>query len=279
MFDQIKIKNLEVYAYHGVFPEETKLGQKFLVDAALYADTRKAGFTDNLRLSVDYGTVCHFITEYMKEHTFKLLEAVAEHLAEAILQEIPGVERIDLEIKKPWAPIALPIETASVAIRREWHTAYLSVGSNMGDRVAQIQQGLQRLSENPQLRDVKVSSFLETEPYGYTEQGKFVNAAIVLKTLYTPYELLRFLQKIEEKAGRKREIHWGPRTLDLDILFYDNEILEQSDLIVPHPDMENRLFVLDPLAELCPGKIHPVLGKSILRMRDELRKRTEASKL
>ncbi len=277
MSDQIKIKNLEVYAYHGVFPEETKLGQKFLVDAALYTDTRKAGFTDNLRLSVDYGTVCHFITEYMKEHTFKLLEAVAEHLAEAILQEIPGVERIDLEIKKPWAPIALPIETASVAISRGWHTVYLSVGSNMGDRVAQIQQGLQRLSENPQLRDVKVSSFLETEPYGYTEQGKFVNAAIVLQTLYTPYELLGFLHKVEEKAGRKREIHWGPRTLDLDILFYDNEILEQSDLIVPHPDMENRLFVLDPLAELCPGKIHPVLGKSILRMRDELRNRTEAS--
>lgn len=273
MSDQIKIRNLEVYAYHGVYPEETKLGQKFLVDASLCTDTRKAGFTDNLRLSVDYGAVCHFISEYMKTHTFKLLEAVAEHLAEAILQDIPGVRRIDLEIKKPWAPIALPIETASVAISREWHTAYLSIGSNLGDRVGFLQYGLKRLSENPQLRGVKVSSFFETEPYGYADQGMFVNAAVVLQTLYTPYELLGFLQKVEEETGRKREIHWGPRTLDLDILFYDDAVMEQSDLLVPHPDMENRMFVLEPLAELCPGKVHPVLGKTVLTMKRELESR------
>lgn len=270
MSDQIKLQNLEVFAHHGVFPEETKLGQKFLVDAVLYLDTRKAGFTDDIHESVDYGFVSHFITEYMSEHTFKLLEAAAEHLAEAILLEVPKVDKIELEIKKPWAPIALPIDTVSVAICREWHDIYLSIGSNMGDRVAFIKYGLERLTGNPRMKEVKVSSLIETAPYGYTQQPPFVNGAVALKTLYTPYELLDVLHQIEAEAGRERKVRWGPRTLDLDILFYDNSILETKDLIVPHPDMANRMFVLQPLAELCPGKVHPVLGKTVFQMKKEL---------
>lgn len=270
MKDQIRIQNLEVYAHHGVFPEEAKLGQKFLVDAALYADLREAGFSDHIRASVDYGFVCHYITEFMKENTFQLLESVAEHLAEALLLEIPKIDRIDLEIKKPWAPIALPLDTASVRISRGWHTVYLSAGSNLGDREAYIRFGLDALKADRHVRDVRISSLLETAPYGYTDQPLFLNAAIGLRTLYTPYELLELLHRIEAEAGRERKVHWGPRTLDLDILFFDEEILETKDLIVPHPDMENRLFVLKPLSQLCPGRRHPVLGKTVLQMLGEL---------
>lgn len=270
MPDRIKIKNLEVYAHHGVFPEETKLGQKFLVDAKLCVDTRKAGFTDSIQESVDYGFICHFITNYMREHTYKLLEAVAEHLAEEILLEVANVSAIDLEIKKPWAPIALPLDTASVAVSRSWHEVYLSVGSNMGDRVAYVRYALASLESDRRIKEIRISSLIETEPYGYTSQAPFVNGAIGLKTLYTPYELLDALHRIEAGAGRTREIHWGPRTLDLDILLYDDRILEQADLIVPHADMANRMFVLQPLSELCPGKVHPVLRKTVLQMRKEI---------
>lgn len=270
MNDQIKLKNLEVFANHGVFPEETKLGQKFLVDVTLYTDTRKAGFSDELSESVDYGAVSHFIANYMKEHTFKLLEAVAEHLAEALLLQLPKVNRVDLELKKPWAPIALPLDTVSVAVSRSWHEVYLGIGSNLGEREAYIEYALKCLLKMPRVKNVQLSSLIETPPYGYLAQPPFLNGVIALQTLYEPYELLDVLHRIENEAGRERKIHWGPRTLDLDILFYDQEILESPQLMVPHPDLANRLFVLQPLAELCPGKLHPVLHKTVLQMKKEL---------
>ena len=116
--DRIKIQNLEVFGHHGVFSEETKLGQKFLVNATLYTDTRAAGYSDNLEKSINYGEVCHFITRYMQDHTFKLIEAVAEHMAQAMLMEYPLLQKLDLEIRKPWAPIGLPLENVSVEISR-----------------------------------------------------------------------------------------------------------------------------------------------------------------
>lgn len=271
MSDRINIRNLEVFAHHGVYQEETKLGQKFLVDVSLYLDTRRAGFSDEIQDSVDYGAVCRFITKYMKEHTFRLLEAVAEQLAAALLAEIPKLCQVDLEIKKPWAPIGLPVENVSVSVSRKWHTVYLGAGSNLGDRAGYLKFALGRLSAaSPYIREIRTSSLYETAPYGVTEQPPFLNGVFGLQTLYTPYEVLDLIHGIEAEAGRERKTHWGPRTLDLDILFYDDCILEQKELIVPHPDMRNRMFVLEPLAELCPGKVHPVLGKTVLQMKQEL---------
>ena len=105
-YDKINIEDLEIFANHGVFPEENKLGQKFMVSATLYTDTVHAGRTDELAASIDYGAVSHFITSYMQKHTFKLLEAAAEHLAEEMLCSIAHLEAVTLEIKKPWAPVA-----------------------------------------------------------------------------------------------------------------------------------------------------------------------------
>ena len=132
--DRIKIQNLEVFGHHGVFSEETKLGQKFLINATLYTDTRAAGYSDELEYSTDYGKICHFMTKYMQTHTFKLIEAVAEQMAQALLLEFPLLQKLDLEIQKPWAPIGLPLENISVEISRGWHKVYLSVGSNLGER-------------------------------------------------------------------------------------------------------------------------------------------------
>ncbi|MDE7403791.1 MAG: 2-amino-4-hydroxy-6-hydroxymethyldihydropteridine diphosphokinase, partial [Lachnospiraceae bacterium] len=111
---------------------------------------------------------------------------------------------------------------------------------------------------------------IATAPYGGVEQDDFLNAAIELKTLLTPYELLSFLHELEAKAGRERKVHWGPRTLDLDILFYQDFLSNDPVLTVPHPDMENRQFVLEPLNELCPWYFNPVTGKNVRQMYLEL---------
>ncbi|MBE5882864.1 MAG: 2-amino-4-hydroxy-6-hydroxymethyldihydropteridine diphosphokinase [Lachnospiraceae bacterium] len=264
--DEIRIDNLEIYAYHGVFPEENEKGQTFYVNAILYTDTRPAGRADELTLSTHYGEVCHFITDWMQKYTCKLIEAVAEHVAEEVLLQFPLVRAIDLEIRKPQAPIGLPFESVSVKIYRGWHKAYLSVGSNMGDREGYINQAISALKQERLVKVDKVSGLLNTKPYGGVEQQDFLNGAIEISTLLYPEELLELLHKLEADADRKREVHWGPRTLDLDIIFYDKLILETKDLIIPHVDMENRYFVLKPLSELIPNYRHPILGKTVSRL-------------
>ena len=262
-YDQIKITDLEVFANHGVFPEENKLGQKFLISAVLYTDTRKAGKTDDLTASIHYGEVSAFITKYMKEHTYQLLERVAETLAEEMLKSISGLCKIDLEIKKPWAPVGLPLKTVSVKISREWHTTYIALGSNIGDSETYLNEAVEKIGQIPTCTVEKVSSYLVTEPYGVTDQPDFLNACLKMRTLLYPEELLKELNRIEKEAGRERIIHWGPRTLDLDILLYDDIILEEDDLCIPHVEMHKRSFVLEPLAEIAPYKRHPVYGKTV----------------
>ena len=112
----------------------------------------------------------------------------------------------------------------------------------------------------------KASDFIITKPYGYTEQDDFLNAVIKVQTLYSPKMLLDFLQKIESEANRVRSIHWGPRTLDLDILLYDDIVMDDDLLTIPHPDMKNRDFVLIPLNQIAPNHIHPIYRKSIHEM-------------
>ena len=262
-YDEIRIQNLEVFANHGVFQEETNLGQKFLFSLTMYTDTRKSGKSDCLEESIHYGEVSQFITEYTKTHTRKLIEAAAEDLATALLLHYPLLKGVTLELEKPWAPVGLPLETVSVKISRFWHRSYIALGSNLGDKKAYLDQAVKALHEHPQCRVQKVSSYLVTEPYGGVEQDDFLNACLALDTLLSPQELLDLLHEIEQAAHRERLIHWGPRTLDLDILLYDNEVLETEDLIIPHIEMHKRDFVLKPLAEIAPYKRHPILGKTV----------------
>ena len=270
--DRITIEELEVYAYHGVFPEENEKGQHFYVNATLYTDTRPAGMADDLSLSTNYGEVCQFITEYMQQHTFQLIETVAERTAYEVLQHFPLVQGLDLEIRKPEAPIELPFGSVSVKIHREWHEAYLAVGSNMGDSREHIARALAQLKKNKDIRITKVSELLETLPYGGVEQDNFVNGMFEIRTLLPPEELLRELHRIEQIEGRERKIHWGPRTLDLDIIFYDDLVYSSDDLVIPHIDMENRYFVLKPLSELAPNRRHPITCKTVIQMLRELPK-------
>lgn len=269
--DKITIDKLEIFANHGVYPEENVLGQKFIISVVLYTSTRKAGVTDELSFSVNYGEVSHFIRKYMTEHTWKLLECAAEHLAQAILLEYPLVKKLDLEIQKPWAPIALPLNTVSVKITRGWHTAYIALGSNIGDKKAYLDMAVKHLNERKDCQVKKVSDYLVTAPYGVTDQDDFLNGALELQTILDPEELLKALHQIEQEANRVRTIHWGPRTLDLDILMYDDLVLDTPELHVPHIEMHLRDFVLIPMNQIAPWKRHPLIGKTIEEMLQNLK--------
>jgi dihydroneopterin aldolase/2-amino-4-hydroxy-6-hydroxymethyldihydropteridine diphosphokinase len=263
IMDKITIQNLEIFAKHGVFPEENVLGQKFILSAVLYTNTRKAGLSDDLEHSTNYGEVSHFIKDFVEGHTYRLIESVAEHLAEELLLAFPLIRKVDLEIKKPWAPIGLPLDTVSLQITRSWHTAYIALGSNIGDTRSYLDLAVSRLGEHRLCRVEKVADYLVTAPYGGVEQDDFLNSVLELSTLLSPEELLDLLHEIEQEAGRERLIHWGPRTLDLDILLYDDLVLDTKDLHIPHIEMHKRNFVLIPLAQIAPYLRHPILHQTV----------------
>ena len=133
----------------------------------------------------------------------------------------------------------------------------------MGDKEKYLTDAMETLIANPDIRKVIVSDYIETEPYGYVDQDKFLNGAVTLETLLSAEDLLIFLHEIEANAERKREIHWGPRTLDLDILLYDDVCMHTKELTIPHIDMCNRMFVLEPLMQIAPGLVHPVRRRTI----------------
>lgn len=310
--DFIKITNLKIFAHHGVFEEEKKNGQDFYINAKLYLDLKTPGKSDCLEESMNYGDVCHFMTDifsgkkFLKDYNLKkqkicnfdkkiqnsqtleskednqygsrsnndknikypydLIESAAQNLCECLLLRYEKLQKVELELQKPHAPIGLPFENVSVNMTRGWHTIYLSFGSNMGNKQALIEDGIEKLKTHREIRNVVVSKLITTKPYGFVEQEDFLNGCLKLETIMDAEELLEFLHKIEAEANRERIVRWGPRTLDMDILFYDKEIYESENLIIPHVDMQNRLFVLEPLCELCPNFRHPILGKTVSQM-------------
>lgn len=269
--DEIRIDNLHIRANHGVLEEEKKTGQNFYVNAVLYTDARMAGIKDDLEYSTNYALVCETIKESMTGHTYDLIEAAAEHIAEDILLTYDRIEAVDIELRKPEAPIPMEFESVSVKIHRAWHDVYVAYGSNIGDSQAFIDRAMEGLKEHKHIRFIRESSRIITKPYGGVKQDDFVNGVCYIRTLLMPEELLDYLHELENAAGRTREIHWGPRTLDLDILLYDDMVYESPTLIIPHVDMHNRQFVLEPMNEIAPFVRHPLLGMTMneLFMRGE----------
>lgn len=273
--DQIIIKDLEIYSNHGVYKEEKVLGQKFLVSAILYTDTKRAGVSDRIEYSVNYGEVSHRIAEIMEKNTFDLIERVAEVIAKDLLLRYHLIQKVEIEVKKPWAPIGMPIQSVAVKIQRGWHRAYIGIGSNMGNRMEYIEQAIETMEGESDIRVENISNLIETKPYGGVEQDDFLNGCVAIDTLKEPEELLDFLLDVEQQAGRERTVHWGPRTLDLDILLYDDIIMDQDNLVIPHIEMTKRLFVLEPLAQIAPYKIHPLKKQTILELKERLDKEEE----
>lgn len=153
------------------------------------------------------------------------------------------------------------------------HDAYIGLGANLGARKQSIHRALDAIDDLPQVELVDVSNMYETNACFVEEQPDFINACAHLKTSLSALGLLQQLLAIEQSMGRVRDVHQGPRVIDLDLLFYADQIIDEEGLSVPHPDLHNRDFVLRPMVDIAPEVVHPVLQKSVKQIWDERRKR------
>lgn len=269
--DIIKIEQLEVYGYHGVFEEEKKQGQPFMINVEMKTDFLRAAREDDLNYSTHYGEVCLFIKDIFTARSYDLIETAAVTVAEGILQKFPRIREVELEVQKPQAPIPMKFSTVSVKVNRSWHKIYCSFGSNLGDKKQYIKEAMEKIQNNEAFRKLNQSSFYDSKAYGGVEQGDYLNGVFFAETYLSPHELLDYLHQLEAEAQRVRRVRWGPRTLDIDILLYDQLILDEKDLQIPHKDMANRDFVLIPLKEIASHVRHPLFHKTIEEMAEELK--------
>lgn len=272
--DYIEIRRLHVYARHGCFAEENENGQNFYINVRIYPEKESFNDSDRLEETVNYDELCTKITYWMTEHIFQLIETCASYLAEKILMEYRNIKKAEVEVEKPEAPVSCQIETVLAHAERSWHRVYLGIGSNLGNREQYLQDALNMLKNSNGIRIARLSAIYETRPYGKTDQPSFLNGCIAINTWLDPEALLMRIHEIEADLGRVREEHWGPRTIDLDILLYDKEVIDTPDLHIPHIDMANRLFVLQPLADIAGYYRHPVSGITI----DEMLRRLQETK-
>ncbi|WP_297520525.1 2-amino-4-hydroxy-6-hydroxymethyldihydropteridine diphosphokinase [uncultured Clostridium sp.] len=270
--DKIVIKDFEVFGNHGVFAEEKTLGQKFVLDIILNLTTEEAAKTGDLTKSVHYGELAHKLEVEFKKNSYDLIETVAEKMTEFILLEYELVESVKIRVKKPWAPVHRTLDTLYVEIERAWNDVYLSFGSNMGDKGENIDKGLDIIRNSKYTKILKVSDIIVTKPWGYEDQDDFLNGACRIRTLLSPKALMKFLLEVEKDLNRERIIKWGPRTLDLDIIFYNDLVTEDEEVVLPHPRMHQREFVLKPLAQIAPYKIHSLYKKRVFELLELLEK-------
>lgn len=148
------------------------------------------------------------------------------------------------------------------------HIVYLALGTNLGDRLANLRTAVDTLP--PEVAVVKTSHVYETPPWGYEDQPAFLNMALQGETQLLPEALLKYLKKLEAKLGREASFHWGPRLIDIDILFYDDLVLDTPRLTIPHPRLHERAFVLVPLAEIAPDWMHPRIKKTVSQLASNL---------
>ena len=254
---QIEIKQLKIMACHGCHAEEKIHPQPFVFDVFLRTDGARK---DDVENTVSYSDVMKFVVSYAKERTFNLIETLSDSLAQEILMRFPLAKEVTVRVEKPNAPVPLDFQTVAVTAMRRWHTAYIALGSNLGERRELLDGAISAL-RGEGVRVEKVSSYIETEPYGGVATLPFLNGAAKISTFLSPEELLSVLQSVEARFGRTREVHWGNRTLDLDLLLYEDAVMETDRLILPHPEMTKRRFVMEPLCEIAPRAYHPVMRK------------------
>ena len=260
------IRGLEVTACHGVHDSEKVIPQKFVFDADIETDFYGAAKGDSLSGTVNYSAMCDVIARTATEKSYDLIETLAYACAAAVLED-RNARGLKLTVYKPQAPVKHKFATVGVTLELKKERVILSMGSSIGDKKGYLDSGLKLLEGTPGIRVVKVSSYIETEPYGGVAENKFINCAAEIETWLPPEKLLEEIHRIEAECGRERTVHWGDRTLDVDIVFYGKRVICEDDLQVPHPEYSARDFVMKPLNEIIPDFICPVFKKKIRDIR------------
>ena len=270
---KINIKDLKLFGYHGVKQEEKTSGQNFLfnisVDIAKDSFEKDGSYQDNILDTVNYSEIITLVKEINSKNRFNLLETFSEVLAEKIISYSPLILKVKVRIEKISPPIKESIGSVGVELELERNPnshdyepkiskksiVFLSLGSNLGDREKNLRDAVKKLRVNQNLDVISISSIYETEPMYVENQEYFYNIVVkaAIKSAYSAFELLGYAKKIEFDLGRKSTYaRYGPRTIDVDILTFD-ELKIDSDLLgLPHPKIFERNFVLIPLAEISP---------------------------
>ena len=266
----IVIRGYEVTACHGVNPEEKTDAQRFSVSAVLDFDITEAAENDDIDKTVNYAAVCKLIKAFLCGESKNLLECLALSLARKIMLAHPAFSRAEVTVDKPDAPMKGTFRSVAVRAEVKRTTAYLSMGSSMGDRDAYMDKAVRLLAADPLVLSVTESRRRATQPYGGIAENEFLNSAVKVVTLLDADGLLALMHRAEKECGRERKVHWGDRTLDLDLLLFGDEVRGEGDLILPHPEMHKREFVLAPLAEIAPYAVHPLMRKRVCELLEEL---------
>lgn len=263
---EISVKGLKVEARHGVLPEEKINPQPFVFDIIMDCDTYAAATSDDVNKTVNYAEVCQTVTQFCAGNTFGLIETLAYRTAFLLAEKYPLIKAVEVTVHKPEAPVGLPFDDISVTARVERNTVILSLGSSDGDKKATLDGAVKALGALDGVTVLKISDYIETAPYGGAAKNTFLNCAVKAECLLSPRELLNKIHLIESNFGRVRKERWDDRTLDIDIVFFDNKIIAKEGLCVPHPDYKNRTFVLTPLKQIVPDFVCPLFHKRIADM-------------
>ena len=271
--DRIELRGLTVRGNHGVFDFEKREGQDFVIDVTLHTSVSRAAATDDIADTVHYGELAEDVAHIVEDNTFDLIETLAARIAEHCLDL---AEHVEIVVHKPGAPIQRSFNDVSVTVVRSRDTAdaaaantvvddpagtepaeteaYLNLGANLGDAADTLEQAVAALDRHPKITVIRRSSLYRTAPWGGVDQNDFLNLGIIVSTSLPAPQLLAVAQGIEVACGRTRELRWGPRTLDIDLIRFGTAqaelILDTDALTLPHPRAHERAFVLAPWAEL-----------------------------
>ncbi|MEP7034976.1 MAG: 2-amino-4-hydroxy-6-hydroxymethyldihydropteridine diphosphokinase [Dermatophilaceae bacterium] len=256
MSDRIVLQGISARGHHGVHDFEKTDGQEFVVDLVLEVDLRRAGRSDLLAHTVDYGEVAVEVMSLITGPSLDLIEALADKIALAVLKR-PLVQAVEVTVHKPHAPVAVPVGDVVVQVERHRdEPVVIALGANLGEVQATLVAAVRALADVDGIRIRAVSELFESDPVGGPEQPVYLNAVVLARTRLGAFALLSELHAIEADRGRVRETRWGARTLDLDLIQYGDPetgtevISEDPDLMLPHPRAHERAFVLVPWRQL-----------------------------
>ncbi len=265
MTDQIVLKGISATGHHGVLDAEKRDGQTFVVDVTMHVDLAPAGSSDDLADTVNYAEVAGDVVALIEGDPLDLIEALAARIADRVLAR-PRVEAVEVVVHKPQAPVGHPFTDVAVRVSRERQArVVIAMGSNIGDSVETLHDATIALYGLIDI--VEVSAVVETDPVGGPDQPAYLNAVVTGTTHLAPSSLLAGLHDIERAHGRTREVHWGPRTLDLDLVQYGDPVfdtdvsMESPTLTLPHPRAHERAFVLLPWLQIEPEAALRVHGQ------------------